>query len=339
MNPNALLLRSMSVPAAATTSRACGPPTATTDHCSVTLVQYTCRSGPLGLEPLLEAIQHRGGAAGRGGHDVSVVGQAHRDAVVEHHPVEPEHQAVPDRPDGQVRHAVRVHPIQEHARVGPAHVDLAQCARVEHAHARAHRAALASDRRVHVLAVPREVARALPLADVLEDGAVRFVPVVDRRHADRVEQRPAVDAGQRRERDRRVRRPGVRRALRAGCPAEQPVHDLGGQDAAGASLVDRGADVGRTLHVLGARQSARHGVRDVGDRLVALGLDVLLGIVAVVDHPDRERRRHVAGGRARRRAATRGRCRRARSTPWRRRRSARSPIAACELDASGSSRR
>ena len=36
--------RSMSVPAAASTSRAFGPPTATTDHCSVTLVQYTCRS-------------------------------------------------------------------------------------------------------------------------------------------------------------------------------------------------------------------------------------------------------------------------------------------------------
>ena len=39
MNANASLSRSMSVPAAATTSRAFGPPTATTAHCSVTLVQ------------------------------------------------------------------------------------------------------------------------------------------------------------------------------------------------------------------------------------------------------------------------------------------------------------
>ena len=144
--------------------------------------------GPLGLEPFLEAIHHRRRAAGRGGDDVAVLGQAHRDAVVEDHPVEAEHQPVPDRADGQVRHPVRVHPIEEHAGVGPADVDLAERAGVEHADARAHRPAFARDGGVHVLAVPREVAGPLPLADVLVDGAVRVVPGVDRRHADRVEQ-------------------------------------------------------------------------------------------------------------------------------------------------------
>ena len=45
MNGNASRERSTSVPVAETTSRARGPLIATTAHCSVTLVQYTRRSG------------------------------------------------------------------------------------------------------------------------------------------------------------------------------------------------------------------------------------------------------------------------------------------------------
>ena len=288
MNPNASVERSMSVPAAASTSRAFGPPTATTAHCSVTLVQYTRRSGPLGLEPLLEPVEHRGRAAGRRGDQVAVLGQAHRDAVVEDHPVEPEHQPVADRADGEVRHPVRVHPVEERPRVRPDDVDLAERARVEQPDARADRAALARDGGVHVLAVSREVARALPLADVLEDGAARSTcHVVDRRHADRVEQvgPPSTPASA-------ANGTGVYggRAFVGPCaPGAQPssrVHDLGGQDAAGAALVDRRADVRRALHVLGARSPPVDGRRDVGDGLIALGLDELLGIVARVDDPD-----------------------------------------------------
>ena len=52
----------------------------------------------------------------------------------------------------------------------------------------AHRPAFARDRGVHVLAGLREVAGALPLADVLEHGAVRRGPVVDRRRAHGIEQ-------------------------------------------------------------------------------------------------------------------------------------------------------
>ena len=45
MNGNASADRSMSVPSAARTSRARGPFMAIVAHCSVTLVQYTRRSG------------------------------------------------------------------------------------------------------------------------------------------------------------------------------------------------------------------------------------------------------------------------------------------------------
>src|SRR4029079_14992353 len=48
----------------------------------------------------------------------------------------------------------------------------------------------------------------------------------------------------------------------------------------------------------GVREAAGHGLGDVGDRLVTLELDVLLAVVAVVDHPERERGRHVARGAA-----------------------------------------
>ena len=84
--------------------------------------------------------------------------------------------------------------------------------------------------------------------------------------------------------------------MRSGRPAEEPVHDLGGEHAAGTPLVDRRADVGRALDVFGVGQAAGDGLSDVGDGLVALQLDVLLMVVALVDHPERERGRHVAGG-------------------------------------------
>jgi hypothetical protein len=55
----------------------------------------------------------------------------------------------------------------------------------------AHRPAFARHGGVHVLAAAREIARALPLADVLEHRALLLRPFVDRRLAHRIEQRAA----------------------------------------------------------------------------------------------------------------------------------------------------
>ena len=135
MNGNASADRSTSVPSAASTSRARGPFIAIVAHCSVTLVQYDAEVRPLGLQPLLEVVEHLRGAAGRRRHEEPVVGEAHHDAVVEHHAVHAAHQAVADRPDAERRHPVRVHPVQERRGVGPDHVDLAERRRVHHADA------------------------------------------------------------------------------------------------------------------------------------------------------------------------------------------------------------
>ena len=67
--------------------------------------------------------------------------------------------------------------------------------------------ALAQHGGVHVLAGLRVVPGPLPLADVLEQGAVGDVPGVDRGEPRRVEQLAALASGQGRERHRGVRRP------------------------------------------------------------------------------------------------------------------------------------
>ena len=226
MNPKASLERSISVPAAARTSRALGPPTAATAHCSVTLVQYTSQVGPFGLQPLLEPVEHGGGAAGRRRDEVVVLGEAHRDAVVEDHPVEAEHQPVADRADREVRHPVRVHPVEERRRRRRRRRRSCRaCSRRADRRPPGPRGTRARPRRPSVLAA-REVPGTQPLADRLEDRARGDVPGVHRRRPDRVEEvASGVDARDRAEGDGRVRRPCVRGALRAGGPAEHRVHE------------------------------------------------------------------------------------------------------------------
>ena len=97
MNGNASSSRSRLVPASASTPRAFGPPTAIDrpllGHARAVHAEFR----PFGLEPFLEPVEDGGRAAGRRGDEVAILRQAHRDAVVEHHPVEPEHQPVADR--------------------------------------------------------------------------------------------------------------------------------------------------------------------------------------------------------------------------------------------------
>ena len=230
--------------------------------------------GPFGLEPLLEPIQDGRRAARGRRHEVAIVGEPHRDAVVEHHPVEPQHERVPDRADGEVRHPVRVHPVQEDAGVGPGDLDLAERRRVQGACSVPDGQTLAFDRGVETFAVLREVPRAQPLPDVLEDGAALHVGRVDRGGSLRIQQRrAAVHPREHRERHRHVRRARAARSLRAQLPAERGVHDLGREHPARASLVDRRADVGRALHVLDAPQAPFHGIQDVLHGLVTLQVD------------------------------------------------------------------
>ena len=97
--------------------------------------------------------------------------------------------------------------------------------------------ALAQHRGVHVLAGAGEVARALPLAHVLEHRAVRDVPGVHRGRPDRVEEVAALASGQCPERDRDVRRAERGGAQVPGGAPEQLGGDPGGDHAGGPALV------------------------------------------------------------------------------------------------------
>ena len=175
--------------------------------------------GPLGLQVVLHVLQHAGGAAGRGGH-VEAVGR--EPATTPSSMMKPsslQHQAVAAAARRELRPSVGVDAVQELGRVRPDHLDLAERRGVEDADGRAHGPAFAGDGGVHVLAGPREVAGALPQADILEHRAVRRGPVVDRRPAHRIEQLAAARAGERAEGHRRVgRAEGGRADLGIGLP-------------------------------------------------------------------------------------------------------------------------
>ena len=82
--------------------------------------------GPLGLDPLLHAVEDGRGVAG-GRRDQEAVGrQAQDGAVVDDHPVVPAHDAVAHAADAQRAHQVRVEVVEQHRGVGTLHVDLAE---------------------------------------------------------------------------------------------------------------------------------------------------------------------------------------------------------------------
>ena len=86
---------------------------------------------------------------------------------------------------------------------GADHLDLAERGGIEHAAAGRTARHSRADRRMHVLAGLREVAGALPLADVLEHGAVRHGPARGSACAGPDRTAPPA-AGQRAEGDRRI---------------------------------------------------------------------------------------------------------------------------------------
>ena len=131
-----------------------------------------------------------------------VVGETQDDTVVHHHAVGLAHDAVAGAARLERAHHARVETVEELAGVLALHVDLAERRGVHHADALTDGRTLAQHRGIHVLIALREEPRALPLADVLEDRAVRDVPRVDRGRANRVEAHAKRAPGQRAERHR-----------------------------------------------------------------------------------------------------------------------------------------
>ena len=136
------------------------------------------------------------------------------------------------------------------------------------------------------LGVDREVARPLPLADVLEDGAARrrarpgsrSTRIGSARSGPR--SRPATWANA----DRHERRPEGRHADRADVLAEQPGGDRAGHDPADAALFDARADRRVALDVLDRLEAGAQRPAQVGDGAVATRVDV---VVAQSSSPSR----------------------------------------------------
>ena len=240
---------------------------------------------PLGLQPFLHPVQDAGGAAGGGEHLEAVVGQAHDGAVVDHHAVDAAHDAVPQHADPERAHQVGVEHVEERAGIGALDIDLAQRRAVEDADTCSGSGAFAQHRGVHVLPGERVVARALPLADVLEHRAARDVPIMHGGNAFRVEHPPAVAAGQGRERDRCVRRPEGGDAEIGHRDAEQFGRDARGDDAGGLALIVRGADGGVALDVLHRPHAGTDRADQVRHRCITLDVDELRGTVGIRNPP------------------------------------------------------
>ena len=137
-------------------------------------------------------------------HQEVMLGEPCGDAVVEHHALFVEHEAIAAAPYAELRPPIDVDAVQERRRVRSPDVDLAEGRRVEDPDRAPHGEALPVDRVAHRLAGPWIVPGTLPLADVLELRPGLDVPFVHRRLPHRVEEFAEFAAGHGAERDRRV---------------------------------------------------------------------------------------------------------------------------------------
>ncbi len=206
-----------------------------------------------------------------------VVRETRDHAVVVHEAVFAQQHAVARTPDGEVGEVVDVQPGQELRCVGADHLDLAERRGIEHAAAGTDCEALARHRCMHVLARAREVAGALPQADVLEDGAMRQRPVVGGRGADRVEQVAAIVAGKTAERHRRVGHAERRQSDLWRGAVEALRHERQRVHARGLALVGRHAGRRVALDVLDRLEALPGREHQVAGRHVALEIDERLG--------------------------------------------------------------
>ena len=88
---------------------------------------------PFGLQPLLQPGEHARRTARRGAHEVVVFAEPRGDAIVEHHAVLAEHQAIAAAADRELGPGVGVDAVQEFGDVPALQVDLAEGRGIEHA--------------------------------------------------------------------------------------------------------------------------------------------------------------------------------------------------------------
>ena len=130
---------------------------------------------PFDLVPLFEPVEDARRAAGGGGHVELAVVDAGGDAVIHHHAVLIQHQAVAAFAGLQFAPGVAVHAVQEFARVFAVNLDFAEGAGIYRAGVAAHGGGFAGDGGVQVFSCLREVPRPPPLADGFHRCTARLV--------------------------------------------------------------------------------------------------------------------------------------------------------------------
>ncbi len=130
---------------------------------------------------------------------------------------------------------------------------------------------------MQVFALSREIPWPVPLADILEFGAGRFVPFVDRRLAHRVVQLADALSRAHAEGDRRVGRAEGRRPDSRDIHAERRGQHGHAVDVAELALVGPETERGIALDVLDVAIAFADGKPDVGHAGVVLEIQELLG--------------------------------------------------------------
>ena len=192
---------------------------------------------PLRLAPQLKPREDGLGVARRRVHQVALVVEPNRDAVVEDQAVVLQHHPVSTPTDAELQETARVDPVEEPRGIAALHVDLAKRRGVHYGDACAGRDALPRHRGIHILAGLRVVAWTLPSSDILPDGAAGLVPRVDGRMAFRVEEVPDIAAGDGAERGGRVRGAEHRRADLGDLAAQGAGQDGDAVDVAELTLI------------------------------------------------------------------------------------------------------
>src|SRR6185437_2270518 len=229
--------------------------------------------GPFRLPVVLHQREDACGAA-RSRRDMKpIISRAGHHAVVIYEAIVPQKNAIAAAPDGEAGPGIDVHPVHESRGVLAHHLDLAERRAVEDSAMLAHRETFACHGGVHALPGTREVASALPQADVLEYGAVASRPVVHRRGPYRVEQLATREARETAEAHRRIRHTERREADLRHWLVELARDDRERVDVGRFALVRRHPGGGVALDVLDGAKAFTGGQSEVPRRDIVLPID------------------------------------------------------------------
>ena len=229
--------------------------------------------GPQTLLAEFEMLHHLDRVGGGGGHEITIVGEPRRGAVIEHKAILAQHQPVARLAHRQGREGVGIDAIEEGARVTPLHVDLAERGDVAHPDLASHRRHLAVHRILRLLSGPRIIERAKPRPGLDEDGTLLLGPTMRSRKTRGTEILPAVMAGKGADGHGGEGRAEGRAADRADIASGDGSEHRRAIRVGDLALVGRHAERGVALEMLRRAEALARGELHVRHRHVVLEID------------------------------------------------------------------